>query len=265
MYTNPPRQPLIRISKNGEMRLKNKVSVAILKENAYEERSLGTQLKTLKKHQARQDKYMTYRQLEFATKQIAVSEERPVTIAVDTRRESCLQGQSGLPPIQTMAARRTTSMFTNQDFSKVETDPNRRTQGNWEKAVAMVRMAVQNRKPDEFTKTEDKTFITRKLESEEHGAVNAEDTTLPPLSRHHQLPTRAKKGQKISRRLTFPEMIKVSREKSMIGLHDPRFLKLESCLGGEQNAKSARGRLMTTRTIDTNSSDPLRKRKLRTS
>lgn len=264
MSIHPSRQPLIRISKNGEMRLKNKVSVAILKENAYEERALGSQLMTLKKHKARQDKYMTYRQLDFASKQIAASEERPVTIAsFDTRH------QSGLPPIQRLEARRrTTTMFTNGDFEKVkEPDPNRKTQGNWEKAVTMVRMAAQNRRENNnYADKKEKTFITHQHDEYEEGM------TLPPLSfsgaeKLGEKPTRtARKGPKISRRLTFPEMIKLSREKSMVGLQDPRFLKLESCLGGQQNVKSARSRLITTLTVDSEAAtDSLPKRFLKTS
>lgn len=265
MSIHPSRQPLIRISKNGEMRLKNKISVAILKDNAYEERALGTQLKALKKHKARQDKYMTYRQLDFASKQIAAAEERPVTIATSDTRN-----QSGLPPIQRLEARRrTTAMFNSSaDFGKVqEPDPNRKTQGNWEKAVTMVRMVVHNKKRDNYVGKPDKTFITHQHNDYQTSATAQEDMTLPRLSiSHGERPARTTKtGQKISKRLTLPEMIKLSREKSMAGLKDPRFLKLESCLGNEQNTKSARTRLLTLNLESEPSSDSFHKRKLKTS
>jgi hypothetical protein len=250
------RQPLIRISKNGEMILKNKVGVAILKENAYEDRALNSQIVALKKHQARLDKYMTYRQLEFATKQIIASEERPHIIAT-----TMTQNDSALPPIHSLnlndsLRRRTNTQVTsdvnkNQDSSELK--PPQRSKGTWEKAMTLVRVAVQNKQRHEATE-QNKTFITQqtqigKRRKRRKGMNELESTTLPPLTTSHSDNTtrysRHRRGKLSSRQLSFHEMLKVSREKSKAGLHDPRFLKLESCLGEGLNVRSTRDTITT--------------------
>ena len=248
------RQPLIRISKNGEMRLKNKVGLAILKENAHEDRALNSQIVALKKHQDRRDKYMTYRQLDFATKQIIASEERPRTIA-----STLAQSDNSLPPIHSInlneSMRRRAN--TNVDQDAGADFKSQRTKGTWEKAMALVRVATRNRQSQERAE-QSKTFITQQSQLERRREHNKRinelgSTTLPPLtvSRHDTTMkySRHGKGKYSKRQPSFPEMLKMSREKSKAGLQDPRFLKLESCLGGEgTRRKSYRKSLRDTST-----------------
>lgn len=244
------RQPLIRISKTGEMRLKNKVGVAILKENAHEDRALDSQIVALKKHQERQDKYMTYRQLDFATKQIIASEERPHTIAT-----TMAQNESSLPPVY---SRRRTNTNVDQDVGDLKPQ---RTKGTWEKAMSLVRVAVQNKQRQELAE-QSKTFITQQSQfgrrgEHQKGLKELGSTTLPPLTTSYHDTTmrysRHGRGKLSTRQQTFPEMLKISREKSKAGLQDPRFLKLESCLGGTRRKSVHRSMLGTSKTTDLSS------------
>jgi hypothetical protein len=254
MDVHPSRQPLIRISKTGEMRLRNKVGIAILKDNAHEERALDSQLMAIKRHQARQDKYLTYRQLEFASKQIAASEERPHTIATTMTRN-----ESALPPIQSMnlddsvrGRRRTgplmkSSAELNMSQNSSDFKP-QRSKAAWEKAMALVRLALQNRQSHETTE-QNQTFFTQQTQLGKHKEVknrkkekvDTSTASLPPLAQSHDVKYSRHRRRRFSRQPSLHEMIKLSREKSISGLQDPRFLKLESCLGGDDNVRSTLG------------------------
>ena len=242
MSVSSSRYPLIRISKTGEMRLRNKVGQAILKENAYEDRALNTRLDTLSKHQFRQDKYMTYRQLEFATKQVSASEERPRTLSNESKHSSQSTEQS-LPPID--SRRRSNIIAPNLDEKRMshseEVSGNYKAKGRWEKAITLVRIAVQNRPVKEAnTKATGRTRKISKTQAPEVQSAKArlDDTNqLPPIkSKEGMLGDQpCSRKRPIRKQPSLPEMLKVSREKSQNCLADPRFMKLEQCLSETKN------------------------------
>ncbi|EDO45019.1 predicted protein [Nematostella vectensis] len=250
MSVHSSRYPLIRISKTGEMRLKNKVSTAILKENTHEERALATQLAVLNKHRDRQGKYLTYRQLDFANKQITASEDRPRTIATtDGRRESYLPPINAAGLDESVRRQRANTVSDTEDASKAITGEGgyaTRSKSNWEKAITFVKLAVQNR--PQQSEEENKTFVTQQVTSKKRKGRKASpknpetSTSLPPLTMSQEEPIeRRRKRKHLSKQLSFPEMLKVSREMSKVGLEDPRFVQLTSCLsreGGVRNSTS---------------------------
>ena len=222
MNVGSSRYPLIRISKTGEMRVKNKVGNAILKENAYEERALNTTLHALSKHQNRQDKYLSYRQLEFATKQVSEERARPRTRADNGKRKE--SGQL-LPPVDT----RTSSAEVNTSVNLLA---RKRAKGRWEKAIALVRVAVENREPNK------KNFLEREISKPPASdSKHLNITSVSPLPAINSNSSVQKESLKSPRKKTLfrkqpslPEMLKLSREKSQRCLDDPRFMKLEQCL-----------------------------------
>lgn len=284
MNVHPSRQPLIRISKTGEMRLRNKIGDAILKDNAHEERALDSQLVFIKKHQARQDKYLTYRQIDFACKQIAASEERPKTIStINARKDSVLPQIRSLNLNESVSKRRTSTMAarrSNFDLDGSQSSGDFKTQQrtgkeSWEKAMALIRLSLQNRQTHDAQSKQNQTFFTQHLQLDDQNEakrktrkekkkMDGTSQTLPPLpqSRDSQR-SRHRRGRLLSRKPSFPEMIKLSREKSMSGLQDPRFLDLESCLGGGRQSFLGRGNLRKPSKFK-NGNDPLRKRKVTT-
>ena len=239
MSVSSSRYPLIRISKTGEMRLKNKVGNAILKENAYEDRALNTRLDTLSKHQFRQDKYMTYRQLEFATKQVSASEERPRTLPNEQETKHC-QGSEQLPPIDTR--RRSNIVASNLETNRSNHSGEVVAKGRWEKAT-LVRLAVQKRETYEGG-TRPVAGHRRKISGTQ--APDLDPNQLPPLHVH------AKEGMlrepvgsstrkaTLRKQPSLPEMLKLSREKTQKCLEDPRFMKLEQCLSETKNLRETR-------------------------
>lgn len=248
MSVSSSRYPLIRISKTGEMRLRNKVGQAILKENAYEDRALNTRLDTLSKHQFRQDKYMTYRQLEFATKQVSASEERPRTLSNESKHSSQSTEQS-LPPID--SRRRSNIIAPNLDEKRMshseEVSGNYKTKGRWEKAITLVRIAVQNRPVKEAnTKATGRTRKASKTQAPEVSSAKELDDTnqLPPInSKEGMLGDQpCSRKRPIRKQPSLPEMLKVSREKSQNCLADPRFMKLEQCLSETKNFQEGKQR-----------------------
>lgn len=242
MSVSSSRYPLIRISKTGEMRLKNKVGNAILKENAYEDRALSTRLDELSKHQFRQDKYMTYRQLEFATKQVSASEERPRTLngqeGIKQVQQNVDNGEQ-LPPIDT----RGRSNIVASNLEACRTNPsgelvgNDKAKGRWEKAITLVRLAVQNR-PSQKGSAKPLTSSRRKISGNKHVDVHASDTPdrhqLPPIHGNEGILREplgsSKRKPPLRKQPSLPEMLRVSREKTQKCLEDPRFMKLEQCL-----------------------------------
>ncbi|KAJ7393374.1 hypothetical protein OS493_006345 [Desmophyllum pertusum] len=236
MSVSSSRYPLIRISKTGEMRLKNKVGNAILKENAYEDRALNTRLDTLSKHQFRQDKYMTYRQLEFATKQVSASEERPRTLS---------NGQVGeqLPPIDTrrrsiVAPNLEASQRSNQGGEVVGND---KVKGRWEKAITLVRLAVQNR-PSNERSAKPVAGQRRKISAPEWQSKDLDHPNqLPPIHAAEGMLREpvgsSKRKQLLRKQPSLPEMLRVSREKTQKCLEDPRFMKLEQCLSDTKSLR----------------------------
>lgn len=256
MSVSSSRYPLIRISKTGEMRLKNKVGNAILKENAYEDRALNTRLDTLSKHQFRQDKYMTYRQLEFATKQVSASEERPRTLS--DRRESKHAQVSELPPID--ARRRSLNIVatnlaetnrSNQGGEVVAGGKNR-AKGRWEKAITLVRLAVQNR-PSKEASANPLAGHRKKIPATQPPASEDLDLNqLPPIHANEgtlREPVASSKKKPALRKMpSVPEMLKLSREKTQKCLEDPRFMKLEQCLSETKSVREAKQHRRNTRT-----------------
>lgn len=235
MSVNSSRYPLIRISKSGEMRLKNKVGTAILKENAYEDRALNTKLDTLSKHQFRQDKYMTYRQLEFATKQVSASEERPRTV-FSTESKNFEANDQVLPPLVT---RRGSNMVASANIEERHPDNNGETvdrnkaKGRWEKALSLVREAVQNRNTLEST---GRTETGQKAKPQKFPEVHSQSfrtNQLPPINVNESVPRETSSFRRkppLRKQPSLPEMLRICREKSQNCLHDPRFMKLEQCL-----------------------------------
>ncbi|XP_068700364.1 uncharacterized protein [Montipora foliosa] len=235
MSVSSSRYPLIRISKGGEMRLKNKVGNAILKENAYEDRALNTTLDTLSKHQFRQDKYMTYRQLEFATKQVSASEERPRTLFSAESRHFEASDHS-LPPIVT---RRGSNVVASADMEERrrssqngEIAGRNKAKGRWEKAITMVRVAVQNRNTAESNGRTLAGLNKKPLKLHEEHSLGLNTNQLPPINVKERAPREASSFRKklLRKQPSLPEMLRISREKSQNCLHDPRFMKLEQCL-----------------------------------
>lgn len=249
MSVSSSRYPLIRISKTGEMRLRNKVGQAILKENAYEDRALNTRLDTLSKHQFRQDKYMTYRQLEFATKQVSASEERPRTLSNESKQSSQSTEQS-LPPID--SRRRSNIVAPNLDEKRMshseEVSGNYKAKGRWEKAITLVRLAVQNRPVKEAnTKPTGRTRkVSKKQASEVLSAKDLDDANpqLPPINSKEGIlgDQPCSRKRPIRKQPSLPEMLKISREKSQNCLADPRFMKLEQCLSETKNFQEGKQR-----------------------
>ena len=245
MSVSSSRYPLIRISKTGEMRLKNKVGNAILKENAYEDRALNTRLDTLSKHQCRQDKYMTYRQLEFATKQVSASEERPRTL-LNGQENKNNQASEQLPPIDT--GRRSnivaSNLETNRSNHAGEVAGNKKTKGRWEKAITLVRLAVQKRESNERS-TKPVTGHRRKISgTQAPESLVLDPNQLPPIHANEgtlQEPVSlSKRKAPLRKQPSLPEMLKLSREKTQKCLEDPRFMKLEQCLSETKNHQETR-------------------------
>lgn len=255
---------LIRFNKTGEMRLKNKVGNAILKENAYEERALKTRLQTIKKHQVRNDKYLTYRQLDFATRQISASEERPCTKGNSTDSTSREKSALGLPPINDNAKKTGSMSRSTPELRKCSSDTagNDKIKGKWEKAITLVRLAVQSQKREQDNeRRENRTFVTQvdgsKGQSPRHSAglsvqCPENKTSLPPITLTTPQ-TRGERARKkgLQRHLSFPEMLQTSRKKSQLGLQDPRFQRLEQCLqeglSGDHTALDSAHQNKTTR------------------
>lgn len=235
MSVNSSRYPLIRISKSGEMRLKNKVGTAILKDNAYEDRALNTKLDTLSKHQFRQDKYMTYRQLEFATKQVSASEERLRTV-FSNESKNFEANDEVLPPLVTRRGSNMVAPANTEERhsgNNGETVDRNKAKGRWEKALSLVRDAVQNRNtPQSTTKTE----AGQKAKPQGFPEVHSQSfrtNQLPPINVNESVPREASSFRKkppLRKQPSLPEMLRICREKSQNCLHDPRFMKLEQCL-----------------------------------
>lgn len=241
MSVSSSRYPLIRISKTGEMRLKNKVGNAILKENAYEDRALNTRLDTLSKHQFRQDKYMTYRQLEFATKQVSASEERPRPLpnGQESDREQ-------LPPIDTR--RRSNVVASNLETYRSnnggEVVGHNKAKGRWEKAIMLVRLAVQKRERNEGS-TKPVTGHRRKISGTQASeSLVLDRDQLPPINANERILPEpvgsSKRKAPLRKQPSLPEMLKLSREKTQKCLEDPRFMKLEQCLSETKNPRNTR-------------------------
>ena len=243
MSVSSSRCPLIRISKTGEMRLKNKVGNAILKENAYEDRALNTTLDTLSRHQFRQDKYMTYRQLEFATKQVSASEERPRTMNMESKHSQ--SSEQSLPPIDSL--RRSNVVAPNMEERRsshtAEAGGNNKAKGRWEKAITLVRLAVQNRPAKDSSGKA--TTQHRKISGiHEIHSKDMNANQLPPINPRCEGGPREPSSVKrpLRKQPSLPEMLKVSREKSQNGLKDPRFMKLEQCLSETRSARDGKHR-----------------------
>ena len=243
MSVSSSRYPLIRISKTGEMRLKNKVGNAILKENAYEDRALNTTLDTLSRHQFRQDKYMTYRQLEFATKQVSASEERPKTMSMESKHSQ--SSEQSLPAID--SRRRSNVVAANMEERRpshtAETGGSNKAKGRWEKAITLVRVAVQNRTiKDSNGKA---TGHHRKISGmHEIHSKDINSNQLPPINPRSEGGLREPSSVKrpLRKQPSLPEMLRVSREKSQNCLKDPRFMKLEQCLSETKSARDGKHR-----------------------
>lgn len=244
MSVSSSRYPLIRISKTGEMRLKNKVGNAILKENAYEDRALNTTLDTLSKHQFRQDKYMTYRQLEFATKQVSASEERPRTMSMESKHSQ--SSEQSLPPIDSRRRSNVVAPNTEERRSShtAEAGGNNKAKGRWEKAISLVRLAVQNRpaKDSSGKATGQHRKISGIHEIHSKADMNANQLPLinPRSAGGPREPSSVKRA--LRKQPSLPEMLKVSREKSQNCLKDPRFMKLEQCLSETKSARDGKHR-----------------------
>lgn len=247
MSVSSSRYPLIRISKTGEMRLKNKVGNAILKENAYEDRALSTRLDELSKHQFRQDKYMTYRQLEFATKQVSASEERPRTLGNGQEIVKQVQ-QNGeqLPPIDTRG--RSNVVASNLEAGRAnqseESAGNDRAKGRWEKAITLVRLAAKNRP----SRGSAKPLLSpkRKISGNKHSELHTSDKDrrqLPPIHGNEGISREplgsSKRKPPLRKQPSLPEMLRVSREKTQKCLEDPRFMKLEQCLSEKKDHRES--------------------------
>lgn len=236
------------------MRLKNKVGNAILKENAYEDRALNTRLDTLSKHQFRQDKYMTYRQLEFATKQVSASEERPRTLN-DRRESKHAQVSEQLPPID--ASRRSlnivaTNLETTRPNQGGEVVGHNKAKGRWEKAITLVRLAVQNR-PSKEASAKPVAGNRKKLSGTQ--APELEDLApnqLPPIHTNEgalrEPVASSKRKPPLRKQPSVPEMLKLSREKTQKCLEDPRFMKLEQCLSETKSIREPRQQRRNSRT-----------------
>lgn len=244
MSVSSSRYPLIRISKTGEMRLKNKVGNAILKENAYEDRALNTTLDTLSKHQFRQDKYMTYRQLEFATKQVSASEERPRTMSMESKHSQ--SSEQSLPPIDSRRRSNVVAPNTEERRSShtAEAGGNNKAKGRWEKAISLVRLAVQNRpaKDSSGKATGQHRKISGIHEIHSKADMNANQLPLinPRSAGGPREPSSVKRA--LRKQPSLPEMLKVSREKSQNCLKDPRFMELEQCLSETKSARDGKHR-----------------------
>ena len=255
MSVSSSRYPLIRISKTGEMRLKNKVGNAILKENAYEDRALNTRLDALSKHQFRQDKYMTYRQLEFATKQVSASEERPRTLSNGQESKQVLNNEQ-LPPIDTR--RRSNIVAPNLEAGRSnqsgELAGSNKAKGRWEKAITLVRLAVQNR-PAETARAKPVAGQRRKISGNQPPELQSNETDrnqLPPIHPNEGI-FREPVGSStrkppLRKQPSLPEMLKVSREKTQKCLEDPRFMKLEQCLSETKNHRETKQHRRNSRT-----------------
>lgn len=249
MSVSSSRYKLIRISKTGEMRLKNKVGNAILKENAYEDRALNTRLDTLSKHQFRQDKYMTYRQLEFATKQVSASEDRPRKMSVDSKHSQASE-QSTLPPID---SRRRSNMIVAPSHGG-EASGNDRAKGRWEKAITLVRLAVQSRpgiESGDKTGGHGRRPSGMQARAEQLHSNELDLNQLPPINTNEGVlrePSSTKK-RPLRKQPSLPEMLKKNKEKSQMCLEDPRFMKLEQCLSETKPARDGKQHRRHSRTI----------------
>ena len=238
------------------MRLKNKVGNAILKENAYEDRALNTRLDTLSKHQFRQDKYMTYRQLEFATKQVSASEERPRRFSNGQQESKQAEFREQLPPID--ARRRSNvvapSLETNRSGQSSEISGNKKAKGRWEKAITLVRLAVQNRpsKEDSAKPLAGQRSKISGAQVTESGDVDPNQ--LPPIHANEgtlrDTVASSKRKPPLRKQPSVPEMLKLSREKTQRCLEDPRFMKLEQCLSDTKNLGETRQQRRNSRTTD---------------
>lgn len=224
------------------MRLKNKVGNAILKENAYEDRALNTRLDTLSKHQFRQDKYMTYRQLEFATKQVSASEERPRTLPNGQENK---QASEQLPPIDTRRRSNivASNLETNRSNNGGEVAGNTKAKGRWEKAITLVRLAVQKRETNEGS-TKPVAGHRRKISgTQAPESLVLDPNQLPPIHANEGIlrePVGSSKRKALRKQPSLPEMLKLSREKTQKCLEDPRFMKLEQCLSETKNPRETR-------------------------
>ena len=256
MSVSSSRYPLIRISKTGEMRLKNKVGNAILKENAYEDRALNTRLDTLSKHQFRQDKYMTYRQLEFATKQVSASEERPRRFSNGHQESKHAQVSEQLPPID--ARRRSNivapNLETNRSGQGSEIAGNNKAKGRWEKAITLVRLAVQKR-PSKEDNAKPLGGQRRKISGAQiTESGDLDPNQLPPIHANEgtlrEAVASSKRKPPLRKQPSVPEMLKLSREKTQKCLEDPRFMKLEQCLSDTKNLGETRQQRRNSRATD---------------
>ena len=247
MSVSSSRYPLIRISKTGEMRLKNKVGNAILKENAYEDRALNSRLDTLSKHQFRQDKYMTYRQLEFATKQVSASEERPRPLPNGQEsKQNQASDREQLPPIVTRRRSNivASNLETNRSNHGGEVVRNNKAKGRWEKAIMLVRLAVQKRETNEGSIRPVAGHRRKISGTQAPDSLVLDPNQLPPIHANEGIPREpvgsSKRKPLLRKQPSLPEMLKLSREKTQKCLEDPRFMKLEQCLSETKNTQETR-------------------------
>ena len=197
MKRQSSKNPLLRISKNGEMRLRNKVGHAILTENTYEDRALNTKLQRLSQHRSRHEQYITSRQLEFANKRISASEERPHTMATRSRLPSL-----AFPLIESSSGRRRAFSQTCYDDNDISHEKPTAEKAKWEKAITLVRLAVQSRQPRDADDSQ--FFVTQ--QTRQNPIPNYPKRVLPPLTaekkpRSHRRKRNAKRLRSEERRV----------------------------------------------------------------
>lgn len=204
---------LLHWSKNGEMILKNRVKEAILRENAFEERSLDTTLDNLNKHRTQEERHLMNKQLQFASikrktleKNLQTKSLEPLGPRSRQRRWSDSDVESGR-----------LNKFKDSDYrNEKQFDAKLK----WEKAISAVQLTVQ-------------------AKAEKHETKQIKKRTanfLPPLVNTRRDHNRRRSVSYDNNGFTLPI---IDEGNTLNCLKDPRFLKLQEVLSqrGENSEK----------------------------
>jgi len=226
------KRSVVSLNKNGEMRLKNKVGVAITRDNCYEERALNSKLQEIDKYKDKTGRYLDGRKADFARKNTKNSEsERPNTI--DTSEVASM-----LPPIQHRTSKRRSQSVPTEQLESIKEKRNelpkienmQLCEETDEISPPRGKRRRKNHKNKRSTTNNESVFMT------ENGPKNAqpsrENTFLPQIglqSRQEGIEEEVRATRK-DKGVNLPKLLEVSRQKSLLDSKDPRFQRLETCL-----------------------------------
>ncbi|XP_028393953.1 uncharacterized protein LOC114518203 [Dendronephthya gigantea] len=197
-------QQLMHWCKNGDLVIKNKIKDTILRENLHEERSLDSTLGSLNKHQSKEERHLINKRLQFAKRREKSLAEKKESQFYFQRQRSFSDGDVHLK------------------HGRVSHKRNFNAKVKWQKAITVVRFAVQSKAEKKFgAKTGAGTFLPR--------IVQAKPNSSPGVPRK----------QVNDNNLLLPRIKSSTTEDTKNCMKDPRFLRLQEilCLSEDKKEK----------------------------